>query len=509
MSKNTIIKIAGLILMVVSFIAFIAKAPAFPIGSENLLPWSVWFLIAVLINMVVWGIVMKLLTFALSIIWFFALIAAWVPSTATGTGSVTELDWSDPDAVIEIGESIFNIKGQCRACHTLDTSAPKGRCPDLTDIGVLAATRQPGLNAKQYLIESLYEPSKYLVPGYGSIMPEIWKNPIALSKVEIQAVIAFLQSQGGEIDPEPFDEPIDRADVGTTAEALEPLLPGDIEKGKQVFIDAACISCHVVQGLENPKAGEVNEDFEVVTAPELTDIAALNSMRYIEESILLPNALIVAGYGTVKVKANGITYEGTLVSEDTDKVIVRTKAADGTEQEHTILFSDFDEEPIDEEDIVNLIDNGYFTLTITPMDSDFPISGDIVEESVDTVTLKVGEETIIVSKIDVKKMMTLTDFDGIQTVGEYISGTMDDDEIVLMVDGSEESFDPFDIEEAIIMVASGKKLHDTSPMPTNFPNDLSVVDMANLLAYLSTLTGVTTEEASDINTDNSSEVTPE
>ena len=503
MSKNTIIKIAGLILMLVSFIAFIAKAPAFPIGSENLLPWSVWFLIAVLLNIVVWGIVMRLMTFALAVIWFFALIATWVPSTSTATGPVTELDWSDPDAVVEIGASIFNTKGQCAACHTLDTSAPKGRCPDLTDIGVNAANRVAGMDAKAYLIESLYDPSKYLVPGYGKIMPAVWKKPIELTKLEIAAVIAFLQSQGGEIDPEPFDEPkiVDRTNIGTTAAALPPLLTGNPEAGRKVFIDQACISCHVVEGVENPKAGEANEDFEVVTAPELTEIAAFNEVRYLEESILKPHAQIVSGYGTAKIRANGTTYEGTIVSQDNEKVVIKTKAADGTEEEHTILFSEFDEEPVSEEDIVNLKAEGFFTLTITPKDSNTPVTGEIIEESTDTVTLKIGEENQTFSKTDVKKMMTLTIFDADPVTGEYVSGTKDD-EFVLIVDGNEEIIDGFDVEEEVLAVGSGKRLLVKSPMPDNFPDSLSVTQMADLVAFLSTLTGTTEEETTE-NTDQS------
>ena len=490
--KNTLVKIIGLILMVVSFVAFVAKAPAFPIASENLLPWSVWFTISVIVNMVVWFPVMKLVSFSLGIIWCYAFIAGLVPDTSTASGTVTTLDWTDPDAVAEIGLAIFNGKGQCAACHTLDTSAPKGRCPDLTDIGINAANRVPGTDAKTYLIESLYDPGKYLVIGYGKIMPEVWKNPIALTKLEIEAVIAFLQSQGGEIDPTPFTEPIDRAKAETTAAALPPLLSGDPEEGKKVFIEAACISCHEIKGLENPKAGEGNEDFEVVTAPELSEIAAFNELRYLEESILKPHAQIVSGYGTVKIKANGIIYEGTLVSQDNEKIVVRTKAADGTEEEYTLLLSDIDEEPI--EDLSNLLANGYFTLTITPIDSDAPVSGEIVEETEDTVTLKVGDETQTVSKTDVKKQMTLIDFDGEQTVGEHVSGTIDDDEIVIIVDGGEESFDPFDIEEVIIALAYGKRLLVKSPMPDNFPILLTVVDMADLLAFLSTLTGETAEE---------------
>lgn len=498
--KNTLVKIVGLTLMVVSFIAFVAKAPAFPIASENLLPWSVWFTISVLVNMVVWFPVMKLVSFSLGIIWCYAFIAGLVPDTSTASGPVTTLDWEDPDAVAEIGLAIFNGKGQCAACHTLDTSAPKGRCPDLTDIGINAANRVPGIDAKTYLIESLYEPGKYLVPGYGKIMPEVWKNPIALTKLEIEAVIAFLQSQGSEIDPTPFVEPIDRAKAETTAEALPPLLSGDPERGKEVFIEAACISCHVVQGLENPKAGEGSEDFEVVAAPELTEIAALNSMRYIEESILKPNAIIVPGYGSVTVQTKDGTYSGTLVSEDDEKIVVRTKADDGTEQEHTILLNELDEEPI--EDLTNLKARGYFTLTVTLSDTNTSVSGKIIEESDETVTLQVGENTETISKASVQKQFRGTNLDGEEIIEEHISGELDAGLIVINIDGSEETIDLFDFEEdAMLLYGTGKKLYVTSPMPTSFPDDLSVTDMANLLAYLSTLTGQTaTEETASIGT---------
>jgi len=478
--------------MVVSFIAYIAGASAFPIASENLLPWSAWFLISVVLNIVLWSNVMKLLTFSLAVIWFYAFVASLVPESSTAV-SLTELDWSDPDAVAEQGALVFNGKGQCAACHTVDPSAPPGRCPDLTDIGITAANRVPGMAAKDYLIESLYEPEKYLVTGYGKIMPPVWKAPIALSKLEIEAVIAYLQSQGGEIDPTPFEEPIDRADTAVAAAALPPLLTGDPELGKKVFVSAACISCHAVQGIESPAAGETTTDFEVVTAPDLSEIAAFNDMRYLEESILLPAAQIVSGYGAVTVRANGITYQGTLVSQDTEQIVVRTKTADGVEEEHTILLSDLDEEPIEE--LSNLQAKGYLTLTLTPADADAPVTGEIVSETDETVTLKINGEDKTFSKTEVKSMMTVVTFDGDEIVGEHVSGTMDDDEIVLIVDGSEEIFDTFDLEEVTFTRASGKKLLITSPMPENFPLLLSVSDMTNLLSFLSTLTGATTEAA--------------
>lgn len=502
---NTFIKIAGLVLMVVSFIAYIAGAAAFPIASENLLPWSVWFLIAVIVNIIVWSNVVKLLTFSLAVIWFYAFVAGLVPESSTAV-NLTTLDWSDPDAVAEQGALVFNGKGQCAACHTVDTSAPKGRCPDLTDIGINAASRVAGMDAKTYLIESLYKPENYLVPGYGKIMPAVWKAPIALSKLEIEAVIAYLQSQGGEIDPTPYDEPINRADPGTVAAALPPLLTGEAEQGKKVFVSAACISCHAVKGIESPAAGEVSEDFEVVTAPDLSEIAAFNDMRYIEESILNPGVQIVSGYGAVTVRANGASLQGTLVSQDTEQIVVRTKTADGVEEEHTLQLMELDDEPI--EDLANLKAKGYFTLTLTPTDADAPVSGEIVEESEDTVTLKVGEENRTLSKVDVKSQLTVLTYDGDEIVGAVVSGTPDDDEIVLSVDGSEVVIDTFDIEEATFTRAFGKKLLVTSPMPENFPLLLSVADLSHLLAFLSSLTGETATAEASASTD-ASEVSSE
>ena len=95
--------------------------------------------------------------------------------------------------------------------------------------------------------------------------------------------------------------------------------------------------------------------------------------------------------------ANGITYQGTLVSQDNEQIVVKTKDDDGTETEHTILLSELDEEPIEELD--NLKGRGYLTLTVTPLDADAPISGEIVEETAESVTLKVnGDSTQTVSK---------------------------------------------------------------------------------------------------------------
>ena len=46
----------------------------------------------------------------------------------------------------------------------------------------------------------------------------------------------------------------------------------------------------------------------------------------------------------------------------------------------------------------NLQANGYLTLTLTPADADVPVTGEIVSETDETVTLKVNGEDKMFSK---------------------------------------------------------------------------------------------------------------
>lgn len=480
------IRIASLTLMVVSFIAYVAKFPAFPIASENLLPWSVWFFVFALANLILWQSVMKLLSFTLMVIWFYAFAASIVPETSTATIDINAIDRT-PEAFVEAGEIIFNGKGKCNTCHTLDSSAPKSRCPDLSAIGSLAAARKPGVSAKDYLIESTYEPHKFLVTGYSNIMPPVWKPPISLSELEIETVIAFLQNQGGDVDLTPFEPPVNIASAADVVEELPPLLSGDVERGKRVFVEGAkCIACHAVAGVEQPAGQTLDDGVEVVAAPDLSEIAALNSLRYIEESILLPNALIVSGYGSVTVKTGGASIQGTLVSQDNENITLRVKDAAGVETEQQIRLNELDLEPIEE--LTDLNANGYFWIQATLADTGVAISGDLLEEDAENITLQDGGEPLTVSKSNVKVQVTIIDFDENVIVGELVAEN--EDEITLNVDGEEQTIDKFDIDEGpTYSRAFGKRLDVTSPMPNNFPLLLSVGDMSDLLAYLSTLTG--------------------
>jgi ribosome maturation factor RimP len=203
------------------------------------------------------------------------------------------------------------------------------------------------------------------------------------------------------------------------------------------------------------------------------------------------------------VKTDGASIQGTLVSQENEIITVRVKDGAGVESEIKIPLSELDAEPIEE--LTNLKDQGYFWIEITASDTGTKVSGDLVEEDSENVTIRVDGESQTVSKSNVKVQATIIDFDGNEIVGELVSAN--EDEVTLIVDGEEQVIDTFDIDEGpTYSRAFGKRLNVTSPMPDNFPLLLSVADMSDLLAFLASLTGATEEtvvegEVSDAGTD--------
>ncbi len=102
-----------------------------------------------------------------------------------------------PDQMAKIGREIMDGKGLCFTCHTIGKQGPL-RFPDLENVDVRAKTRFPGFTDVDYFAQSIYEPSKFIVPGFNPGMPVINKPPIGLTDDEILAVIAYLQTLGGK-----------------------------------------------------------------------------------------------------------------------------------------------------------------------------------------------------------------------------------------------------------------------------------------------------------------------
>jgi mono/diheme cytochrome c family protein len=110
--------------------------------------------------------------------------------------TVIRADMNTED-LVTAGEQIAANKGICLTCHTIGSSGPL-RFPDLSGVGSRAASRIEGMTDVEYLARSLYEPNAYIVEGFAAGMPPINKPPIGLTDQEIRAVIAWLQSLGGE-----------------------------------------------------------------------------------------------------------------------------------------------------------------------------------------------------------------------------------------------------------------------------------------------------------------------
>jgi len=98
--------------------------------------------------------------------------------------------------MVKVGQEIMAGKGICLTCHTIGKTGAL-RFPDLAGVGEKAKTRVPGLSDVEYLAQTLYEPTAYVVPGFPPAMPPVNQPPIALTDQEILCVIAALQTLGG------------------------------------------------------------------------------------------------------------------------------------------------------------------------------------------------------------------------------------------------------------------------------------------------------------------------
>ena len=99
--------------------------------------------------------------------------------------------------MVKVGQEVMNGKGLCFTCHTLGKAEGPFRFPDLSGVDARAKTRVAGLSDVEYLAQSIYEPERFIVPGFNPGMPVINKPPIGLNDQEILCVIAYLQTLGG------------------------------------------------------------------------------------------------------------------------------------------------------------------------------------------------------------------------------------------------------------------------------------------------------------------------
>jgi hypothetical protein len=279
------------------------------------------------------------------------------PKEAAVVGDLTMEEFAEMGRVIIFGakqvagqKSIG--KGQCPLCHTFDPGDNMGRCPNLFGVEERSHTRikedryatspmaigevepasgivkgapadipeeyrrQHGpdeLTGEDYLRESLMCPTCYVVTGFGkdgdtkSPMPVIVKPPISLSRVEVNAVVAYLQSKDTPGEFAAVTVPLPQDDAGNTGGAVVEEAASDEEAptfvtGKediQAMINTlGCPLCHTIPGVEGalgelgPKLHEKTNAPNRIKDPNYKG-KATNTKEYVRESILNPSAYVV------------------------------------------------------------------------------------------------------------------------------------------------------------------------------------------------------------------------
>ncbi len=193
------------------------------------------------------------------------------------------------DQFVALGGRIVEGRGTCMLCH----NEVGGRAPLLHTVGSvieerLADERHIGeaTDAEGYLLESLVQPSAFVVVGFGkagssdteSPMPDVSTGSIGLSEVEIGAVVAYLQDLNG-LDLTVEIPTGDAADTAATAEVATEAEPRALFGSVEEMIDEfACGACHII--------GE----YEGELGPDLSSVGTIRDREYLRRALLDPDA---------------------------------------------------------------------------------------------------------------------------------------------------------------------------------------------------------------------------
>src|SRR5438045_2755381 len=234
-----------------------------------------------------WATNLKVVAIVLGTLALYTLIANTIPQVQSEVPQTRTLGANvTPEQLVAAGEKVFNGIGGCTTCHGLGTRAPnlltdeKGTGP----IGARCGKREAGKSCKQYLYESLDNPTAFVVPGYQPIMPVMTRQ---LSPPQVWSVIAFLESQGGTIDVTASDIPA-TSSTSTTSTTSTTAGGGGLAGGstdpKAIIQAAGCLACHKLEG-----QGQV-------IAPDLTHVGSRRDAESIRKKILDPASSIAKGY---------------------------------------------------------------------------------------------------------------------------------------------------------------------------------------------------------------------
>lgn len=254
-------------------------------------------------------------------------------------------------------------RGQCPACHVILEGQRPTRFPKL--IGVLsrageriqeerykktaqkyAETGEPktgirphARTAGEYLIESIYCPSCYVVEGFGlpetedavSMMPVIDRPEVGLSDYEMVAIIAYVQAAEAQGDLSKvtarqdwenyFGKKLTAGDAIETKAPSAPAMPDFSKVGlaqetpEEIIEKMACFACHTIPTVPIAQVGKIGPVLTLKTtaakriaSPEYQralkegKVRATTPKQYVVESIVNPDGFIVPGFDNAMPK---------------------------------------------------------------------------------------------------------------------------------------------------------------------------------------------------------------
>lgn len=227
---------------------------------------------------------LKVLLVAAVVIGFYTGVAHVIPQLQSEVPTELTLGAGvTPEALVAAGEKVYQGGGGCTACHGLGTRAPNlltdhaGQGP----IGARCGSRPSGMDCKAYLHESLTNPGAFVVPGFENIMTDMRRQ---ISEDQLWAVIAYLESQGGEVTVTAADLP--KTPAPGTAAATGPA--GTATTDPQALLtETGCLGCHLLEGNGAP------------IGPPFDGMGRRISAERIRRAILTPNADTAKGYEKV------------------------------------------------------------------------------------------------------------------------------------------------------------------------------------------------------------------
>jgi len=118
-------------------------------------------------------------------------------ATVVPTRTPTPVPTLDPDATPRPVSDLVVVYG-CSACHTIPpfTTEEMWIGPNLSNIGIVAADRVPGMSAEAYIRQSITDPNAFLAPRSDGLTPPPNIMPQNYAQIinpqEIDALVEYL-----------------------------------------------------------------------------------------------------------------------------------------------------------------------------------------------------------------------------------------------------------------------------------------------------------------------------